>query len=56
MWGQVGKGQLRRDDHANEHADHAPDDRHDGELLDDLVVIFTRCGDGHDEIPLKLDL
>ncbi|MNE88815.1 hypothetical protein D3C80_1861560 [compost metagenome] len=31
--------QLAGDEHAKGHAQHTPDDSHDGELADDLVVV-----------------
>src|SRR5213076_2354680 len=34
-----GPGQLRRDEHAHQHADDAPDDRHQRELADDGIAV-----------------
>nr|GEY52297.1 hypothetical protein [Tanacetum cinerariifolium] len=39
---QIRPHQLRGDEHAQAHADDAPDHRHDGELADDFVVISSR--------------
>ena len=39
---QLGPGQLGRDDHANQHAHHTPNHRHDGELAHNGVVVRSR--------------
>jgi 23S rRNA (cytosine1962-C5)-methyltransferase len=39
---QLGPGQLSRNDHANQHAHHTPNHRHDGELPHNGVVVRSR--------------
>jgi 23S rRNA (cytosine1962-C5)-methyltransferase len=39
---EIRPGHLGGDEHPNQHAHHAPDDGHDGKLLDDLIVVALR--------------